>query len=119
MNRVKQVLVALWTILTVAFLVSWTAAVDDQKRTAQEMYREDCRVCHTEDSPYGDFTPMSLTMDQWKKFFKERFKDKHKDVMFDREKKPLLEYMKPDELKEIEKYCVKHAADSEQPQTCS
>jgi len=119
MKRVKQILVIVWTFLVLAFLMSGATVTADEKKTGKDMYREDCRVCHTEDSPNGDFTPMSLTMDQWKTFFKERFKDKHKDVMFDREKKKLLEYMTPDELKEIEKYCVKHAADSEQPQTCS
>lgn len=119
MNRIKQILVGFWSVLIVVFLMSGAAAVNDQKKTPKDMYREDCRVCHTEDSPYGDFTPMSLTQDQWKTFFKERFKDKHKHVMFDRENKKLLDYMTPEELKEIEKYCVKHAADSEQPQTCS
>ena len=91
----------------------------DEKRDGKEMYREDCRVCHTADSPHGEFTPMSLTQDQWKEFFKERFKEKHKNVVLDREKKKLLEFLTADDIKEIEKFCVKHAADSEQPQTCS
>ena len=119
MKLTKQIVVVIWSVLMLVFLSGSAIRVSDEKKTGKEMYREDCRVCHTEDSPYGDFTPMSLTQDQWKTFFKERFKDKHKDVMFDREKKLLLDYMKPEELKEIEKFCVKHAADSEQPQTCS
>jgi hypothetical protein len=119
MKQTKQLVVVVWSVLMLVFLTGSAIRMDDEKKTGQEMYKQDCRVCHTEDSPNGDFTPMSLTQDQWKAFFKERFKDKHKDVMFEREKKKLLEYMTPEELKEIEKFCVKHAADSEQPQTCS
>lgn len=119
MQRTKQVLVAIWLILVVAFLSSGSAAGFLEEKTAKEMYKEDCRVCHTEDSPNGDYTPMSLTQDQWKEFFKNKLKDTHKDVVLEREKKKLLEYLTPEKIKELEKFCVKHAADSEQPQTCS
>ena len=119
MNSAKQILVVLWSFLVLFVLTSGAVAVDEEKKTGKEMYREDCRVCHTEESQFGEYSPMSLTQDQWKKFFKEKLKATHKDVVLDREKQKLLDYLTPDKLKEIQKYCVKHAADSEQPQTCS
>lgn len=119
MNRVKQAVVVIWVFIALFFISSAAPIGIEEQKTGKEMYKEDCRVCHTEDSEFGDFTPMSLTQDQWKEFFKERFEKKHKDVILDREKKKLLEYLTPDKIKEIQKYVIKHAADSEQPQTCS
>lgn len=119
MKIIKLTIIITWVFLLLMSIPSASATGDEDKKTGKELYKQDCRVCHLEDSPNGDFTPMSLTQDQWKEFFKDRFTAKHKDVVLERENKKLLEYMTPKNLKEIEKFCVKHAADSEQPQTCS
>jgi hypothetical protein len=119
MKILKQIIVVIWVFLVFIVIPTPSAVGGDEKKSGKELYKKDCRVCHLEDSPHGDFTPMSLTQDQWKTFFKETFTAKHKDVIFERENKKLLEYMTTGNLKKIEKFCVKHAADSEQPQTCS
>ena len=119
MRLIKKTVFVIWIMLLFVFFSGASAVGDSEKKTGKELYKQDCRICHQEDSPNGDFTPMSLTMDQWKRFFKERFEKTHKDVVLERENKKLLEYMTPDKLKKIKKFVVKHAADSEQPQTCS
>jgi hypothetical protein len=119
MRYIKQIIIIIWVLLVVVFMSSASAVGDEKEKSGKELYKQDCRVCHLPDSPNGDFTPMSLTQDQWKEFFKDKFEATHKDVVLKREEKKLLEYLTPDKLKEIKKFCVKHAADSEQPQTCS
>ncbi len=93
-----------------------TGAADE---SGKDLYKIDCKVCHAKDSPHGEYTPMSLTQDQWRTFFDKKFEKTHKEVVLDEQKKKLLEFLSPDQIKKIKKFCVDHAADSEQPQTCS
>ena len=119
MKLIKQTVVVIWIFLLFVLFSPVSVEGDEQKKSGKELFKEDCRVCHLEDSSYGDYTPMSLTQDQWKKFFDEKLKETHKDVVLKSENKKLLEYLTPDDLKKIRKFAVDHAADSEQPQTCS
>lgn len=90
-----------------------------QSKSAKDLYRQNCRVCHEKGSPNGEFSPMSLTQDQWKNFFKNKLVPAHKDATLPGANQKLLEMLTPEQLKAIEKYATDHAADSEQPQTCS
>jgi hypothetical protein len=119
MKLIKQTVVVIWIALLFVFFSPISVIGDEKKKSGKDLYKQDCRVCHEEDSDFGDYTPMSLTQDQWIKFFKDKFEKTHKDVVLKRENKKLLEYMTPKTLKSIKKFCVDHAADSEQPQTCS
>lgn len=119
MKFLKQTIVIIWVFLLFILFSPTSATGDEKKRSGKKMYKEDCRVCHEADSPNGDYTPMSLTQDQWKRFFKEKFTETHKDVVLKRENKKLLEFLTKKDIKKIQKFAVDHAADSEQPQTCS
>lgn len=118
MKKWKAILTVVW-IATGLFVITTNNTAVGAKDDGKELYKQNCRVCHDKDSPNGEYSPMSLTQDQWKAFFKNKFETKHKDVMFDREKKKLVEFLTTDKIQTIQKYCVDHAADSEQPQTCS
>ena len=85
----------------------------------QDLYKQNCRVCHQDGSPDGEYSPMSLIQDQWQSFFEERLTDTHKGVTVPGAASGLLESLTSDDIKAIQKYCIDHAADSEQPQTCS
>jgi cytochrome c5 len=81
------------------------------------LYRENCRVCHDKGSPHGQYSPLTLVQDQWKTFFSRKLVPSHKAVL-NKDGKSVLDTLTPEQLKAIEKFCVDHAADSEQPATC-
>lgn len=82
------------------------------------LYRNNCRVCHDKGSKNGTYTPMTLTQNQWRKFYSTKLVPAHKSAVHPATGKRLLESLSPDELKAIQRFCVDHAADSEQPATC-
>jgi hypothetical protein len=62
---------------------------------------------------------MSLIMDQWDEFYDETFAESHAEVSGElTDGNPLPEFLTKDMIKKLRKFCVDHAADSEQPMTC-
>ncbi len=95
------------------------ADIDVKKMDGKELYKTLCKTCHMEDSDAGEYTPMSLIMDQWDEFFDETFVETHKDVVCPKDKdKKVTDMIDKDMIKKLRKFCVDHAADSEQPMTC-
>ncbi len=84
----------------------------------QELYRHTCKSCHAADSPNGEYTPMSLIMDQWDEVF-DGFAESHAEVKLEKlGDEPLPEILTDEMLSRMRKFCIDHAADSEQPMTC-
>lgn len=110
-------MLAVGTALAVLLAGSLSAA--DKGLNGKDLYKQNCRVCHEKGSPNGEYTPMTLIQDQWKSFFKSKLTPVHNKAVVPGQNQKLLETLKPEQLKLIEKFCVDHAADSEQPQTCS
>lgn len=108
--------VCLLALMVFALNGSTTTA---QSKSGKDLYKQNCRVCHEKGSPNGEFSPMSLTQDQWKNVFKNKLVPAHKNVTMPGMNQKVLEMLTPEQLKAIEKFAVDHAADSEQPQTCS
>jgi len=111
----------LWMYVVTAALAAVLAAAlpaGAQKLDGKELYRNDCRVCHDKGSPNGQYSPLTLTQDQWKKFFEVKLLPSHKTVVHPKTGKTLFEQLTPEELKAIQKFAIDHAADSEQPATC-
>ena len=119
MRLIKPIIVIIWAFLGMMVMMTTNVTGDNKDLTPKELYKQNCRVCHEKESPNGEYSPLSLTQDQWKAFFKNKFNEKHKDVVLKSENKKLLEYLTTKNIETIKKYCVDHAADSEQPQTCS
>lgn len=118
MKALKWTITLLWLVIG-GVAISSMQPVVTAGENGKDLYKLNCKVCHDKDSANGEYTPMSLTQDQWKAYFKNKFAATHKDVIIPKEQKKLLEALKPEQLKAIEKFAVDHAADSEQPQTCS
>ena len=114
-------------LLTVAaLLVSVTAFAEEaqdkpdySKMKGIELYKSLCKPCHEEDSDHGEYTPMSLIMEQWDEFYDGILEETHKDVACPKdETKKVTDIFDKDMIKKLRKFCVDHAADSEQPMTC-
>ena len=85
----------------------------------KELFKNQCKVCHGPKAEAGEYTPMSLIQEQWEEFFAKTFADSHADLAApgaaDRKVTDVIEAPM---LEAIRKFCVDHAADSEQPMTC-
>ena len=101
-------------------VVVQVGSAGEKVANGKDLYKQNCRACHDKGSPHGEYSPSSLIQDQWETFFKNKLAGTHKDAAAPgQDGKKLLETLTPEQMKAIQKFCVEHAADSEQPQTCS
>lgn len=108
-------LIALFAVL----LVVTTASAKDKGMSGKELYKENCKQCHTADSPDGEYTPMTLIQDQWADFFDNLMIPAHEDVTDpNHDGTPVLDLLTPEEMEILREWTIDHAADSEHPMTC-
>ena len=105
-------------IKVIFLLVFTTTAVAGFAEDGKALYRANCKVCHDKGSLNKQYTPMTLTQDQWRKFFSTRLANAHKNAVLPGTSKKLLESLSPEQMKAIQRFAIDHAADSEQPATC-
>jgi len=108
---------------SVLLIASAAFAADDDtslaKMNGKELFKTQCKPCHAADSEFEEYTPMTLIADQWDEFFDEYYLEAHEEVpSLEDESKSVTEFLDDEVLKKIHKFCVDHAADSEQPMTC-
>ncbi len=105
-----------WSAVLLILLLG-AALATAQNLNGKELYRNNCKTCHDKGSPFKQYTPMTLTQDQWRSFFKTKLVPVHKNALNPKtgEKFKLLS---PEEIKAIQRFVIDHAADSEQPATC-
>ena len=85
----------------------------------QDLFKNACKNCHEVDSDAGEYTPMSLIVEQWEEFFDGGFAETHQDLVCPSDKETkITDHFDKDMIKKIRKFCIDHAADSEQPMTC-
>ncbi len=107
-------------IIKVVFLllIFVISAVAGFAEDGKALYRANCKVCHDKGSPNKQYTPMTLTQDQWRKFFSSKLASSHKGAVLPGSNKNLLQSLTPEQMKAIQRFAIDHAADSEQPATC-
>ena len=106
----------LYSVLAV-FLAN-AALAAEKSQDGKALYKGNCKVCHDKGSKNGVYTPMTLTQDQWRRFFTTKLAVSHKNAVHPTAGKKLFEVLTPDQIKAIQRFAVDHAADSEQPATC-
>ncbi len=84
--------------------------IKGSEKKGKFLFRSKCKECHWPDEEGGDVTPITFTQKQWQSFF-ERYKHKRKKDIWH-------EQFTDEELIHIKTYLIKHASDSEQPETC-
>lgn len=106
-------------------VVLTAAAAEDQPAKSRELdgkelFKTQCKVCHGPKAAAGTYTPMTLISEQWSEFFDATFAESHAKVAAPDTTghKSVPEALDKDTLEAIRKFCVDHAADSEQPMTC-
>ena len=92
-----------------------TVALSQDGKT---LFRNNCKVCHDKGSPNKQYTPMTLSQEQWRKFFTTKLAPSHKNAVDPKTGKKAFEGLTPDQIKSIQRFAIDHAADSEQPATC-
>ena len=119
-------------LIAMVALVAGSLALADEEKTTEEtkvpapakmsgleLYKNYCKVCHGEDADAGEYTPMSLIMEQWDEFYDGVFAETHAKLELEAAgDDPLTKFSTKDMIKKLRKFCVDHAADSEQPMTC-
>jgi mono/diheme cytochrome c family protein len=115
-----RVLLAVTSLVLVAGLAM--AADEAEKPKAldgKELFKTSCKVCHAAKAAAGEYTPMTLIQEQWDEFFDGAYADTHAKVATpEAADKMVTDVITPEMLEAIRKFCVDHAADSEQPMTC-
>ena len=114
------------TLLLVVILTTATALAADEPEAktladmdGKEIYKAVCKTCHGPDADAGEYTPMSLIMEQWDEFFQDTFVETHQELSCPKgDDHKITDVITGDVLEKVQKFCVDHAADSEQPMTC-
>jgi cytochrome c5 len=98
-------------ILAVLIVTVFTfAASKGNEGKGRYYFRQSCKECHTKGAKGGEVTPLTKTMDQWRKYFAAGKHNHGKDA--------LSAVMSADQLTDVQTFLVGHAADSLQPETC-
>lgn len=105
--------------LLVASVLATSAWAETAVEESQRLYRENCRDCHDDGSPNGEYTPMTLIQAQWIRFFDRKYERTHRKVIDDAHGGvPVTEAISAEDLEKIRTFVVDHAADTDQPMTC-
>jgi hypothetical protein len=114
-----RTLLTVCTLAGVLGLTGLTMAAAEKGASGRDLYRNHCKPCHEAASPNGEYTPMTLIQDQWKRFFDEKYEATHRDVVDAKHGgRKVVDVIAPDMLEKIRRFAIDHAADSEHPMTC-
>lgn len=122
--QTRYLVIVLTLIASLALLCSPALAdeekpVEKEPLSGKELFKNHCKICHGPEAEAEEYTPMSLIQEQWEEFFDELWVETHGEVVCPEDsKKKVTDMWDAEMLKAVRKFCVDHAADSEQPMTC-
>jgi mono/diheme cytochrome c family protein len=123
-------------VATLALAASLALAAEPAAETpkpldGKELFKTQCKICHGAKAKAGEYTPVTLIQEQWEEFFAGTYAEVHaavpapeaadKPAMADKPavaERKVTDLIDAASLEAIRKFCVDHAADSEQPMTC-
>ena len=83
------------SMIVLGLLVAASGSAAAQTANGKELYRNNCKVCHEKGSAQGQYTPMTLTQDQWRTFFKLKLVSSHKNTVHPKTGLKLFEQLTP------------------------
>lgn len=104
MKRLFQILTIMVVVIALA-----SPVVAASSRRGKKVYKKNCKSCHTRSGEGGKLSPLQKTQAQWRTYFK---KDQHKI------KPQIWPGMSEKERKDMLKFFLDFALDSDQPETC-
>lgn len=105
--------------MSASLVIAEETAAPNKELTGKDLFKVNCKSCHAAKSDAGEYTPMTYIMEQWDEFFDELWSETHGMIVSPQDAtKKVTDMIDKDMLKKIRKFCVDHAADSEQPMTC-
>jgi len=120
--------IVLTAVVCAAAVAAFAAEPDADKPKpldGKALFKTNCKVCHDTKAAAGEYTPMTLIQEQWEEFFTGPYAEVHGQVAApaaaDKPEQAALkvtDVIDEATLEAIRKFCVDHAADSEQPMTC-
>jgi len=98
-------------ICTIVLLVSALAlpAAAASSRRGKKVFKKTCKTCHTRRGEGGKLSPLQKTQAQWRIYFR---RDRHKD------QPDIWQGMNKKQKKDLLKFFLDFALDSDQPETC-
>lgn len=121
-RRSQRLIVAALVVLALGAglaLAEEPAAAKAKPLDGKELFKTHCKSCHGAKAEAGEFTPMTLIAEQWEEIFAGSWAETHGAVAAPGvADKKLTDVLDAATLEAIRKFCVDHAADSEQPMTC-
>lgn len=103
----KRLLLLLTVITVVIALASPVMAASS--RRGKKVFKKNCKLCHTRKGEGGKISPLQKTQAQWRLYFKN---DQHKD------KPEVWKALNEKQRKDLLKFFLDFALDSDQPETC-
>lgn len=104
MKKWLQIMVVVTLVVAMASPVMAASS-----RRGKRVFKKNCKTCHTRNGEGGKLSPLQKTMGQWRIYFR---RDQHKD------KPEIWEGMSKKQKKDLLKFFLDFALDSEQPETC-
>ena len=118
-NFLRMIFLSLIILLVASVAFGEEEVAQEKKVSGKDLYKNHCKMCHSEDADAGEYTPMTLIGEQWEEFFDDLWVETHGEVACPKdEKKTVTDMWSKEMLEAVRKFCVDHAADSEQPMTC-
>ncbi|WP_020675214.1 c-type cytochrome [Geopsychrobacter electrodiphilus] len=104
MKRLLQLFMVLFVVAALAAPV-----VAASSRSGKRVYKKTCKSCHTKNGEGGKLSPLMKTQAQWRTYFND---NRHQD------KPEIWKGMSEKQQKDLLKFFLDFALDSDQPETC-
>jgi cytochrome c5 len=100
-------------LLALALAAAPLSAADGNPNRGRTLFRSTCKSCHVKNGGAKDLSPLTKTQAQWARVFTKGIAP-----MVTRVQTKTGKSLVPADLSDIQVFLVKHAADSDQPETC-